>query len=140
MTKVADASEKSNGDIIGDAFTEGKKGMSTGLFDCFSDPTILLYGLCFPCCLYSQVVQTSDYNLSFIVKEKVPVLHCLLAMPLGMLTTLAIRIKTREKYGLKARHRGDCLATVLCGSCSLCQVAREVKKQEGKEPTKLDAF
>jgi len=43
----------------------------------------------------------SFFSIIQFLQEKVPVLHCLLAMPLGMLTTLAIRIKTREKYGLK---------------------------------------
>ncbi|CAF1201956.1 unnamed protein product [Rotaria sordida] len=75
---------------------------NSGLFNCFDDCGICLYGYCCAPCLFGENA------------EKIDGIH------------MGKREALRNRYGLE-EDCNDCLATTFCAPCAICQEARELK-------------
>ncbi len=97
-----------------------------GLFDCFNDVGICIYGWCCPPCLYGENAEKIDGSSCC----GQACAWCLLAeCSLCWLIHMGKRESLRRRYGLQ-EDCNDCLATAFCAACAICQEARELKYRE----------
>ncbi|CAG5118311.1 unnamed protein product [Candidula unifasciata] len=91
----------------------GVRDWSTGLCNCCDDVGICLCGLFCSCCLAMQV--SSDMDETMCLPWCVPYY------------LMALRVKMRAQERIQGSICNDCLVQTYCGTCALCQLAREVK-------------
>ncbi|KAG8006275.1 Cornifelin-like protein A [Nibea albiflora] len=91
---------------------------NSGICDCVQDlPQCCLAFWC-PCCFACK----TSYEAGECVC--LPLLDgCGMIPPIGT----AIRVSTRQRYGIEGTICKDCCYACCCGPCSWCQVAREIK-------------
>lgn len=94
-----------------------------GLFDCFSDSRICLYGCCCTPCLFGENAEKIDGSSCFNA-------GCLWYLMSGWglccLTHMGKRKALRDRFNLP-ENCNDCVATTFCAPCAVCQEARELK-------------
>eukprot|EP00803_Ostreobium_quekettii_P008191 evm.model.scf_3073.3 EVM.evm.TU.scf_3073.3 scf_3073:9662-10459(-) len=117
---------------------------SSGLFACFDDAGLCIWGLLFPACLYAD-------NVAFISKRQkqgapqsagtgwcCPCLTYCLCFYCSCCIAGLYRNDLRRKYRLMQEPCGDCTVHLCCSPCGLCQEAREIKVSgRGRPPGPL---
>ncbi|CAH9073370.1 unnamed protein product [Cuscuta europaea] len=100
---------------------------STGLCDCFSDPTNCCITLCCPCITFGQVAEIVDKgsNPCGVSGALYALLECVTGC--ACLYSCFYRSKLREQFALTESPCGDCLVHCFCECCALCQEYRELK-------------
>ncbi|BFZ11009.1 hypothetical protein BsWGS_14048 [Bradybaena similaris] len=102
------------------AAASGVRDWSTGVCACCDDMGICLCGMFCGICLAMQVA--SDMGETMCLPWCVP----------NYLMALRTKLRTQER--IQGSICNDCLTEIYCGTCALCQLAREVKfvKQQGR--------
>ncbi|XP_063060217.1 placenta-specific gene 8 protein-like [Engraulis encrasicolus] len=98
---------------------------STNLCDCCDDMSICCCGLwCYPCLVGSTL---SDVNEN----------SCLGCCGCGCPSPvhLALRYGVRKQYGIEGSLCSDWCKVACCSVCSMCQVAREIKRRKAQQAT-----
>ncbi|KAM4749442.1 cornifelin homolog [Rhinophrynus dorsalis] len=104
---------------------------SSGMCDCCDDCGICCCALwCFPC---MQCRTVSEFGECLCL----PLLEIMNIGCMGFNwtcppITIALRSATRERYKIKGSICDDCVRSCFCYSCTWCQIAREIKKREGR--------
>ncbi|CAF4124369.1 unnamed protein product [Rotaria sordida] len=96
---------------------------STGLFDCFDDCGVCLYGYCCAPCLFGENAEKIDGSNCC---GSCCLWYLLAQCSLCCLIHMGKRQALRNRYGLD-EDCNDCLATTFCAPCAICQEARELK-------------
>ncbi|BFZ11011.1 hypothetical protein BsWGS_14049 [Bradybaena similaris] len=98
----------------------GVRDWSSGICDCTDDMGICLCAMFCGICLSMQV--SADMGEFMCLPCCVP----------DFLVPLRVKMRTQER--IQGSICNDCLIVNFCGSCALCQLAREVKmvKQQGR--------
>lgn len=87
-----------------------------GLFGCFSDCGVCIYGLFCPFCLNAN-------NHASIRNEQCSICHCF-----NFISEYWIRKQMHQKAGeAPDKDCGDCIQANFCFSCAVCQDARGLK-------------
>lgn len=92
-------------------------GFSTPLFSCFSDMKICCFGMWCPICL-------NALNWANIQNEKCSFWHCFYRT-----SSFWVRQHIKSRYAIEENYVGDCIITIFCYQCALCQDARELKNR-----------
>ncbi|XP_042500278.1 protein PLANT CADMIUM RESISTANCE 3-like [Macadamia integrifolia] len=99
---------------------------STGLCDCFKDPTNCLFTWCCPCVSFGQIAEVVDKgNPSCVVAGLT--WYALGIFGCSCLYSCTYRTKLRAMYSLQEDPCADFLVHCCCMSCALCQEYRELK-------------
>ncbi|KAF3792549.1 hypothetical protein EJ110_NYTH08454 [Nymphaea thermarum] len=125
---------------------------TTGLFDCFDDPSNALITLFFPCVTFGQVAeildngQTSRLHALIAWTELVflqmvaacatsAMMYTLIACCFGVpwILSCTYRTKLRAKYGLMESPAPDWIIHCFCDWCAICQEYRELNNR-GLDP------
>ena len=86
----------------------------SGVYSCFLDGASCFYGLFCPCCLNAS-------NLAKVRKEHCTIFHCIFCV-----SPFWTRQLVKEKQGIPLSYDQDCVLTVVCTPCVICQDAREL--------------
>ena len=86
----------------------------SGVYSCFLDGASCFYGLFCPCCLNAS-------NLAKVRKEHCTIFHCIFCV-----SPFWTRQLVKEKQGIPLSYDQDCVLTVVCTPCIICQDAREL--------------
>ncbi|XP_063058393.1 placenta-specific gene 8 protein-like [Engraulis encrasicolus] len=103
----------------------GSNVWSTGLCDIFDDMEIFCCAVwCYPC-LFCRTLKEFDEN------------NCLCCIDGGAPSPvhLALRYGVRKQYGIQGTLCSDWCKVLFCNECSMCQVAREIKRRKGQQAT-----
>ena len=105
----------------------GPPAWSTGLFECFDDPSTLIITFCFPCITFGQVAEMLDQGRSSMFMFAA--LHALLMYftGCGCLVSAYFRIKMSHMYRLPDDPLINVLVHLICEPCALCQEYRELQ-------------
>jgi Cys-rich protein (TIGR01571 family) len=111
-------------------FTEG---WTTGLFDCFEDPTNALVTACFPCVTFGQIAEILDNGQTPCATSGMlyGVIAFCIAVPCIMSCTY--RTKIRSRFSLIESPAPDWITHCFCEWCALCQEYRELQHR-GLDP------
>ncbi|CAF1252769.1 unnamed protein product [Rotaria sordida] len=106
----------------------GTNDWNESLCGCFDDYSSCCYGFfCTPCLFGSNAKKINDHNCFFMCCLYSILTSCYLCW----IPHLFQRQLLREKYNLKENPScGDCLTTLCCGPCAICQEAREIKSRK----------
>ncbi|XP_031493312.1 protein PLANT CADMIUM RESISTANCE 6-like [Nymphaea colorata] len=106
---------------------------TTGLFDCFDDPTNALITLFFPCVTFGQVAEILDNGQTTCTTSAM--MYTLIACCFGMpwILSCTYRTKLRAKYGLMESPAPDWITHCFCDWCAICQEYRELSNR-GLDP------
>ncbi|XP_075262670.1 cornifelin homolog A-like [Convolutriloba macropyga] len=89
-----------------------------GLFSCFGDMKICICGFFCPCILQGKVAEAiGEECLLYFIAFFIPIV--------GLLSTIVLRKKVREKKGIHGEIGWDAIASFCCTPCVLCQAANE---------------
>ncbi|CAF1302528.1 unnamed protein product [Adineta steineri] len=98
---------------------------NSGLFDCFNDSSICLYGcFCTPC-LYGKNAEKIDGSSCC---NSGCLWYLMSGWSLCCLTHMPKRKALRNRFDLQ-EDCNDCVATTFCAPCAICQEARELKSR-----------
>ncbi|CAF1010493.1 unnamed protein product [Adineta steineri] len=100
---------------------------SSGLFDCFNDCNICLYGYCCTPCLYGENAEKIDGSSCC---GSCCIWYLLSSVSLCCIAHMGKRQALRNRFGLP-EDCNDCAATTFCIPCAVCQEARELKFRLG---------
>ncbi|KAL1828980.1 hypothetical protein ACET3Z_007392 [Daucus carota] len=102
---------------------------STGLCDCFSDPSNCCITFWCPCITFGQIAEIVDKGSSSCGTSGA--LYALIACVTGCACCLSCfyRTKLRQQFFLHETPCADCLVHCCCEPCALCQEYRELKNQ-----------
>ncbi|OWM90310.1 hypothetical protein CDL15_Pgr014612 [Punica granatum] len=106
------------------------KGWTTGLCDCFDDPSNCCITFFCPCVTFGQTAEVIDKgNTSCFCAGTICVL---LWYFFGVFCcyTCTYRTKLRGLYSLPGDMCDDCCTHCLCTYCALCQEYRELKNRD----------
>lgn len=96
------------------------------LCGCTKDCGVCCYGYwCTPCLFGSNAKKLEDKNCFLMCCAYLLLTNCYLCWIPHMFQ----RKKLRQKYNLKEEPAGDCVVTLCCSPCALCQEAREMKSR-----------
>jgi Cys-rich protein (TIGR01571 family) len=95
--------------------------------DCCKDCGICVFGyFCLPCLFGQNAEKIDNSSCCGMCCVYILAAECYLCWVPHMMK----RKRLREKYGLKENPEcGDCLTTLCCGPCAVCQEARELKSR-----------
>ncbi|XP_024989872.1 protein PLANT CADMIUM RESISTANCE 3-like [Cynara cardunculus var. scolymus] len=100
---------------------------STGLFECFDDPTTLIITFFAPCVTFGQVAEMVDQGRTSV--GMFAALHFLIMYftGCGCLLSAYFRIKMSHLYRLPDDPIINILVHLICEPCALCQEYRELQ-------------
>eukprot|EP01123_Difflugia_compressa_P005000 TRINITY_DN16530_c0_g1_i1.p1 TRINITY_DN16530_c0_g1~~TRINITY_DN16530_c0_g1_i1.p1 ORF type:complete len:117 (-),score=14.85 TRINITY_DN16530_c0_g1_i1:131-481(-) len=101
----------------------------TTLFDCFTDPKVLLVSWC---CAPCQV----SFQSATIEGRDCSILDLIIALFCGPCCAVSARGKIREKYGFEGSMMSDILAVWCCPLCAISQQTRQMEMR-GDRPSGL---
>ncbi|KAJ9140710.1 hypothetical protein P3X46_031322 [Hevea brasiliensis] len=112
-------------------FPEGQ--WTSGLCDCFDDPSNCLITCCCPCITFGQIAEIIDKGntscgLAGLLYYATASIGC------GWLYACTYRSKLRGLFSLPEAPCADWLVHCCCCACSLCQEYRELKNR-GVDPS-----
>ena len=105
----------------------GPPAWSTGLFECFDDPTTLIITFFAPCITFGQVAEMVDQGRTSV--GMFAALHFLIMYftGCGCLLSAYFRIKMSHIYRLPDDPIINILVHLICEPCALCQEYRELQ-------------
>ncbi|CAF1395598.1 unnamed protein product [Rotaria sp. Silwood1] len=108
---------------------------NSGLFDCFNDCGICLYGYCCTPCLFGENAERIDGSSCC---GSCCLWYLLSGFSLCCLIHMSKRRALRNRFSLE-EDCNDCLATTFCAPCAICQEARELKYRSVASPVLASA-
>ncbi|KAJ7943187.1 Protein PLANT CADMIUM RESISTANCE 2 [Quillaja saponaria] len=106
---------------------------STGLFDCWDDPSNCCFTCFCPCIAFGHIAETIDGGTISRTAASC-IYYALCAVGCGGLYASTYRTKLRRLFSLPEEPCGDWLVHCCCCVCSLTQEYRELKNR-GVDPT-----
>ncbi|TDH08793.1 hypothetical protein EPR50_G00101440 [Perca flavescens] len=109
---------------------------SSGLFDCFEDVGTCCYGFwCCPCLAITVSERFGESRCLPCCDICTPAISACCGIPMCVPpAVLSLRAAMRNRYGIKGSLCKDIAAACFCGTCSWCQMHRELKYRK-KTPT-----
>ncbi|XP_028442395.1 cornifelin homolog A-like [Perca flavescens] len=110
---------------------------SSGLFDCFEDVGTCCYGFwCCPCLAITVSERFGESRCLPCCDICTPAITACCGIPMCVPppAVLSLRAAMRNRYAIKGSLCKDIAAACCCGTCSWCQMHRELKHRK-KTPT-----
>ncbi|KAG7942071.1 hypothetical protein I3843_16G080800, partial [Carya illinoinensis] len=101
---------------------------STGLCDCFDDPSNCCVTYCCPCITFGRIAEIVDRGQTSCVSAS-RIYVALASIGCACLYTCTYRTKLRGVYSLQEDPCADCCVHFWCTHCALCQEYRELKNR-----------
>nr|GME19929.1 protein PLANT CADMIUM RESISTANCE 9-like [Ipomoea batatas] len=123
-----------NTEKLGPKFSHEVEGQwTTGLYDCWDDPSLCVKSCVCPCIIHGQLVEildrgTTSRGLGCLISYAMGSIHC------GCVYGGIYRSKLRKLFNLPEAPCSDYLLHCCCCVCSLSQEYRELKNR-GIDPS-----
>ncbi|KAL5553480.1 hypothetical protein UlMin_040881 [Ulmus minor] len=104
---------------------------TTGLFDCFDDPSNCFFTCFFPCITFGRIAEIADKGT--ISRCRAGILYYALGCVHGLYGA-TYRTKLRSLFSLPEEPRSDLFLSCCCCAFSLCQQYRELQNR-GVDPS-----
>ncbi|KAL4636354.1 hypothetical protein ACB092_03G001300 [Castanea dentata] len=99
---------------------------STGLYDCFEDPSNCWLTGCCPIVTFGRIAEILKVQAHGVINF----MYCSRTyLLLGSMYSWTCRAKLRSLYSLPPEPCGDCCVHQFCICCALCQEYRELKNR-----------
>ncbi|KAB1212605.1 Cell number regulator 10 [Morella rubra] len=105
---------------------------SSGLCDCFNDPSNCCLTWCCPCVTFGRIAEVTDRGQTSCFMAGL-IYVALAYVGCQCLYSMTYRSKLRGSYSLPEDPCGDCCVHLWCDACALCQEHRELKAR-GLDP------